>query len=96
MSGVDAAMAYGTDGALAALGLMALADNKGAQTIYAPAPVVRQAVLARYPQIASLLDPVFAGLTLDTLRRLNAEIGVDGGDPRQVAVDYLRSRRLLP
>jgi osmoprotectant transport system substrate-binding protein len=96
MSGVDAAMAYGTDGALAALGLEALADDKGAQTVYAPAPVVRQAMLERYPQIAPLLEPVFAGLTLDTLRRLNAEIGVDGADPGQVAAGYLRSRQLLP
>src|SRR5262249_47757651 len=38
MSGANAAMAYGTDGALAALGLVALDDNRGAQTVYAPAP----------------------------------------------------------
>ena len=80
MSGVDAAMAYGTDGAIAALGLVALADDKGAQIVYAPAPVVRAAVLRQYPQIAGLLDPVFAGLTLATLQRLNAAIAVDGED----------------
>ena len=38
MSGVNAAMAYGTDGAIAALGLTALEDDKGAQVVYAPAP----------------------------------------------------------
>ena len=47
MSDVNAAMAYGTDGALAALGLTALDDDRGAQTVYAPAPVVRDAVLRR-------------------------------------------------
>jgi len=40
ISGVNAAMAYGTDGELAALGLTALCDDKGAQIVYAPAPVV--------------------------------------------------------
>ncbi len=45
MSGVNAAMAYGTDGAIAALGLVALDDDKRAQIVYAPAPVVREAVL---------------------------------------------------
>src|SRR5271167_2160301 len=70
MSGVDAAMAYGTDG-----GLAALDDDKGAQIVYAPAPVIREAVLQQYPQIASLLDPVFASLTLATLQQLNAETG---------------------
>jgi osmoprotectant transport system substrate-binding protein len=95
-SGVDAAMAYGTDGALAALDLVALADDKGAQIVYAPAPVVREAVLERYPQIAHLLDPVFASLTVDTLQRLNAKIAVDGEDAGQVAVDYLKSKKFLP
>ena len=80
MSGVNAAMAYGTDGALAALGLTALADDKGAQVVYAPAPVVREGVLQRRPEIATVLDPVFASLTLETLQKLNAEIAVEGED----------------
>jgi len=96
MSGVDAAMAYGTDGAIAALGLVALNDDKGAQIVYAPAPVVRQAVLQQYPQIAGLLAPVFAGLTLATLQRLNAAIAVDGEDAGSVAAAYLKSRRPPP
>ena len=49
ISGVNAAMAYGTDGELAALGLDALCDDKGAQIVYAPAPVVREAVLQSIP-----------------------------------------------
>ena len=62
-SGVNAAMAYGTDGELAALGLVALCDDKAAQVVYAPAPVLREAVVASIPQIAAWLDPVFASLT---------------------------------
>ena len=95
-SGVNAAMAYGTDGELAALGLATLADDKGAQVVYAPAPVVREAVLRRHPEIAKLLDPVFASLTLETLQQLNAKIAVDGEDAARVAADYLKSKKLLP
>ena len=96
MSGVNAAMAYGTDGAIAALGLVALDDDKGAQIVYAPAPVVREAVLQQYPQIAALLDPLFATLTLPRLQRLNAEIAVDGEDAGATAIAYLKSKHLLP
>jgi osmoprotectant transport system substrate-binding protein len=96
MSGVDAAMAYGTDGAIAALGLVALDDDEGAQIVYAPAPVIREAVLQQYPQIAGGLDPVFASLTLATLQRLNAKIAVDGEDAGAVAVSYLKSKHFLP
>jgi osmoprotectant transport system substrate-binding protein len=95
MSGVNAAMAYGTDGALAALGLVALRDDKGAQIVYAPAPVVREAVLQEHPEIRTVLDPVFAALTLETLQKLNAEIAVDGQEAGAVAVSYLRSKNFL-
>jgi osmoprotectant transport system substrate-binding protein len=96
MSEVNAAMAYGTDGAVAALGLVALKDDRGAQIVYAPAPVVREGVLQQHPEIAALLDPVFASLTLETLQKLNAEIAVDGQDAAAVAVSYLKSKHFLP
>ena len=88
-SGVNAAMAYGTDGALAALGLVALADSKSAQVVYRPAPVVRAAVLDRTPAIRTLLDPVFGRLTLAVLRDLNARIAVEGMDAKSVAREFL-------
>jgi osmoprotectant transport system substrate-binding protein len=88
-SGVNAAMAYGTDGALAALDLVALVDNKRVQVVYRPAPVVREAVAERHPEIAKLLAPIFAKLDLATLQALNAKIAVDGLDARSVAGDFL-------
>jgi osmoprotectant transport system substrate-binding protein len=94
ISGVNAGMAYGTDGALSALGLVVLADDKGAQTIYAPAPVVREAVLARHPEIRAL-DPVFRSLTLETLQSLNAKIAVEGDDAKAVAADYLHAHGFM-
>lgn len=96
MSGVTAAMAYGTDGALATLGLVALEDDRSAQIVYAPAPVVRETVLLRHPEIPAVLNPVFATLDLSTLQRLNAAIAVDGEDAKAVAVSYLKSKNFLP
>jgi osmoprotectant transport system substrate-binding protein len=91
-SGVNAAMAYGTDGALAALNLVPLTDNRGAQVVYQPAPVIREAVLLQHPHIEPLLNSVFASLTLDILQALNAKIAVDGMDARSVAADYLKAK----
>lgn len=82
-SGVNAAMAYGTDGPVAALGLQTLSDPKGVQPIYAPAPVVRESVLQAYPQIADWLQPVFASLDEKTLQQLNARIAVEGLDAKK-------------
>ena len=95
ISRVNAAMAYGTDGALAVLRLVVMQDTRHAQIIFAPAPVVRQSALETYPAIAPILAPAFAGLDVGTLRRLNAEIAVDGTQPEQVAAAYLRQAGLL-
>ncbi len=94
-SGVNAAMVYGTDGAIAALGLVVMADSKGAQAVYEPAPTIRQAVLDAYPQIRDLLDPVFASLDAETLRGLNAKIQVEGEDQAAVAKNYLTTKGFL-
>jgi osmoprotectant transport system substrate-binding protein len=96
ISEVNAAMAYGTDGELAALSLTALCDNKGAQIVYAPSPVVRRAVIEQHPEIAAALAPAFASLSLETLQTLNARIAVAGEDAGAVAADYLKSKHLLP
>lgn len=95
-SGVNAAMAYGTDGPVAALGLVILDDPKGVQPIYAPAPTVRAEVLARHPEIATALAPVFRRLDGPTLQALNAKIQLEGQDARKVAADFLKAQGLLP
>lgn len=95
ISGVNAAMAYGADGGLAALDLHALEDPRHAEPVYAPAPVVREAILLAYPQIAAVLAPVFAHLDLKTLRDLNEKVAVEGEDASVVARRYLIERDLL-
>lgn len=93
-SGVNAAMAYGTDGPVAALGLVILGDPKNVQPVYAPAPVVRAEVLARQPAIAPLLAPVFKTLDGPTLQALNAKIALEGQDAGKVAAAHLKAKGL--
>jgi osmoprotectant transport system substrate-binding protein len=90
--GVNAAMVYGTDGAIGAAGLVVLDDDKAVQPIYAPTPIVREAVLKAHPEIADDLKPVFASLDLKTLQTLNGRIQVNGESAKDVAADYLKSK----
>ena len=87
--GVNAAMAYGTDGQLAALNLKILEDTLRIQPVYAPAALIRGEVLEQHPTIKTLLEPIFESLTLEVLQRLNSQIAVEGGAPREVALAYL-------
>jgi len=93
--GVNAAMAYGTDGSLSALGLVVLADPRGAQPVYEPAPRVRGEIIDKYPEIADILNPIFESLDLVTLQTLNAKIAVEGQNATDVAKEYLISKGFL-
>ncbi len=88
-SGVNAAMVYGTDGGVAATGLVVMADDKGVQPVYAPTPIIRAEVLAEYPAIADVLKPIFESLDLVTLQELNGRIQVGGEPAEAVARDFL-------
>ncbi|EPD6700291.1 glycine betaine ABC transporter substrate-binding protein OsmF [Cronobacter dublinensis] len=94
-SGVNAAMAYGTDGPVAALGLQTLTDPKGVQPVYAPAPVVREAVLKAYPEMPQWFEPVFKALDEKTLQTLNGQIAVEGLDAGKVASQWLKEKGLV-
>jgi len=80
---------------VAALGLVILKDDRGAQPIYAPTPIIRAQTLAAYPAIATLLKPVFASLDGPTLQKLNARIAVNGEEANKVAAAYLKSKGLI-
>ena len=90
--GVNAAMVYGTDGAIQAAGLVVLDDDKSVQPVYAPAPIIREDVLKKFPKIEEVLKPVFASLDLKTLQELNGRIQVGGEPAKDVAKAYLTQK----
>ena len=93
--GVNASMAYGTDGPLAALDLVVLEDNLGVQLVYEPAPRVRAETLEKYPEIADLFNPVFGALDLVTLQTLNGRIAVEGVPAADAAQGWLKDKGFI-
>lgn len=93
--GTNAAMVYGTDGAIHEVGLEVLEDDKSVQPVYAPAPIIRQEVLDAHPEIEQLLAPIFKSLDLETLQELNARIQLGGESAKAVAEDYLEANGLI-
>ncbi len=94
--GVNAAMVYGTDGAIATLDLVVMKDTRGAQIVYEPAPVVRAEALERHPKINKALAPIFASLSTAKLQALNAEIVINERSARDVAERYLNELHRRP
>lgn len=91
----NAAMVYGTDGAIQAAGLKVLEDDKNVQPVYQPTAIVRAPVLEEHPQIADLLKPVFEALTLETLQELNGRVQVEGQPAEAVARDFLAANGFI-
>jgi osmoprotectant transport system substrate-binding protein len=94
-SGTNAAMVYGTDGAVVAAQLQVLDDDRHDQPMYAPVPIIREAALKANPRIAAIVRPLMQSFDRDTLQQLNARIQINGEPPASVAEDYLRSRGFL-
>jgi osmoprotectant transport system substrate-binding protein len=94
-NGANAAMVYGTDGAIAPSGLVVLDDDKAVQPVYQPTAIVREEVLKANPTIADTLKPIFESLDLVTLQDLNARVQIGGEPAKAVAEDYLKTKGFL-
>jgi osmoprotectant transport system substrate-binding protein len=92
---VDVVVAFGTDGAIGADHLVIVQDDKHFWPAYHVAPVVRNATLRKYPQIATLLNRVQPLLTDTVMQSLNEAIdGPQKRDPADVAREFLGAHHL--
>ncbi|WFB86895.1 MULTISPECIES: glycine betaine ABC transporter substrate-binding protein [Streptomyces] len=83
---------YTTDGRIKSMNLAVMEDDKKFFPNYNAAPMVRTAALKEWPAIASVLDPVTKALDNDVAQTLNAKVDVDGEDPHQVALDWMKEK----
>lgn len=85
----DVAPAYTTEGQLSQTDkFVLLEDDKQCWPPYNLAPVVRDEVLEKYPDIEDVLDKVDETLDTATVTKLNAEVDVDKKEYTDVAKDY--------
>ncbi|HEX9881487.1 MAG TPA: glycine betaine ABC transporter substrate-binding protein [Hyphomicrobium sp.] len=93
---VDVISAYATDGRIEALQLLLLEDDASFFPPYFAVPVVRKDVLARHPEIRTVIAPLADVLDDKTMRALNWSVDGEKKNPREVASEFLRSKGLLP
>ncbi len=89
---VDVIAGNSTDGQIAALDLFALRDDRGYFPPYQAAPVVRAAVIERYPAVAKALAELAGKITDSEMRRLNAQADVEHKDITDIARAWLLER----
>ena len=86
---VDVIAGNSTDGQIAALDLVQLTDDRQYFPPYQAAPVVRAALLEKYPQVAAALAELGARISEVEMRRLNALADVEHHDIAEIARQWL-------
>ncbi|SEQ29159.1 osmoprotectant transport system substrate-binding protein [Streptomyces sp. yr375] len=81
---------YTTDGRIKSMNLVVMDDDKDFFPNYNAAPVVNSKALKRWPAIAGLLDPITKKLDNTVAQELNAKVDVEGEDPHQVALEWMK------
>lgn len=81
---------FTTDGRIKSMNLVVMADDRKFFPNYNAAPAINSKALKKWPAIAEVLDPVTKKLDNTVAQELNAKVDVDGQDPHQVALDWMK------
>jgi osmoprotectant transport system substrate-binding protein len=92
---VDLIAGANTDGLIAALHLVVLADDRHYFPPYDAVPIVRDDTLRRHPALRSALDRLTGRISVDDMRSMNYAVDGEKRDAAQVARDFLVGRGLI-
>lgn len=92
---------YGTDATVPQQGFVFLQDDKNGFPAFNPAPIIRDSVLTKYPDIKTILNPLAPHLTTDVSIQLQQEVAKKKANMsvteavRETATDFLKSVKLV-
>ena len=86
---------FATDGRIDSLGLTVLQDDRFYFPAYNVAPVFNTEALLRYPGLEEVFAQISPLLTDQELRQMNLAVDVEGGEPADVAFDWMVSEGLV-
>jgi osmoprotectant transport system substrate-binding protein len=91
---VDIVAGNSTDGLIAALHLVPLADDRHYFPPYDAVPIVREDTLAKFPQLRAALADLAGKISAEEMRRMNAAVDADQRDVAAVVKDFRESKGL--
>jgi len=92
---LDVISGYSTDGRLKAYGLVTLTDDKHIFPPYFAAPLVRQDVLDKYPQLEGVLNMLANRINDSTMTALNYQVDQLKQSPEEVAIRFMKANGLF-
>lgn len=93
---VDLNVCYTTDPNIIVKNFVILKDTKGVFPIYNPAPIIRDSLLQKAPEIANVLNALQPHLTNEAILGLIKQVSVDHKPVQDVAKAFLQQIGMLP
>src|SRR6185369_9487684 len=86
---VDFIAGNSTDGLIDSLGLVVLDDDKHYFPPYDAVPLVRDAVVAKHPEVRAALKELGGTISADEMRRMNYAVDGEHKDVKDVVREFL-------
>lgn len=92
---IDIITAFSTDARIQQYGLRVLEDDQAFFPPYYAAPIIRQETLDANPELEDALNPLTGILNDERMQELNAEVNIEGKEPKDVAIEFLKAEGLI-
>lgn len=93
---IDIAAGNATDGLIPAFDLSVLEDDRHYFPPYEAVAVIREATLQRYPEVADAMAALAGKINNEEMQKLNYALDGQRRDAKDVALEFLRSKGLIP
>ena len=87
--------AYSTDAELARYDLVVLEDDKQLFPPYQGAPLMKEALLKKHPELEGILNQLAGKITAEQMSQMNYQVVVEGKSANQVARDFLTQEGMI-
>lgn len=87
--------AYSTDGQIKKYNLKILKDDKNMFPAYQGAPLIREEILKKYPELKEILEKLANRITEDEMIEMNYKVTIEGKDASIIAREYLKNNGLI-
>lgn len=87
--------AYSTDAELAPYDLVVLQDDKQLFPPYQGAPLMKEALLKKHPELEGILNQLAGKITAEQMSQMNYQVVVEGKSANQVARDFLTQEGMI-
>lgn len=87
--------AYSTDAEIARYDLVVLEDDKQLFPPYQGAPLMKEALLKKHPELEGILNKLSGKITESQMSQMNYQVGVEGKSAEEVARDFLLQEGIL-